>query len=340
MGLHQKNCICLLFFAIILCALSASAFAIILHSNGEPDVTWTDRPNDLVVGRWSWNSCFVVIAPNWILTTRHQNTTPATVNIDGVNYNCISNSQWIGGPLGNSDIQVVRLTTPANENPNLANFAEIYINTDEIDRDIVIGGHGNGRGNVIIPGMRYEWDYASGNSSPLRWATNTVDGTGTILIDGDNIYTSKVLVAYFSAHTTADDDYEGIAAIYDSGGGWFTKQSSNWELAGLTRAVQWHGTSLYSDAQAWTGDYQDAVRVSAYASWIDAIITCTGDMDGDVNDDCIVNFADLLVLASEWLREDCDGSNNNCNGADTNPADGYVDMIDFTAIAADWLIAN
>ncbi len=334
----------------MLCALSAPAFALILHPNGEPDGTWTDRPNDLVVGRWSWNSCFVVIAPNWILTTRHQNTNPSAVTIDGVSYNCNYNSQWIGGPLGNSDIQVVRLTTATNENPNLTNFAEIYTNTDEIDRDIVIGGHGNGRGDALTTGgtvYGYTWDYASGNSSPLRWGTNTIDDTDTTTTS----YISDIVIAHFDKLTADPDDYQCINAIYGSGGGWFIFDDSQWKAAGIVRAIEAHGDNWPSNAESWFRDpefpvstahpdYFDAVRVSSYASWIDAIITCNGDQPGDVNDDCIVNFADLILLASEWSRDDCDGSNNDCNGADTNPADGYVDMIDFARIAADWLIAN
>ena len=63
-------------------------------------------------------------------------------------------------------------------------------------------------------------------------------------------------------------------------------------------------------------------------------------MPGDVNNDCVVNSADLLVVASQWARDDCDGSNNNCNGADTDTTDGKVSYLDFARIAADWLNAN
>lgn len=334
MAVHRKNFVRLIIYALILCALHSTALALILHPDGEPDVTWAEKPSDFVVGRWDWNACFVVIAPNWIVTTRHQTTTPSTVNIDSVDYKCNYSSQWTGGAAGNIDIQVIRLTTLDNKNPNLANYAEIYTDPNENGLPIVIGGHGNGRDAIIKPNERYEWDYASGNSSPLRWATNTVDGT-------DNTkYVSDVIISHFSTLSNNPNDYEGIVAVHDSGGGWFTKAVADWKLIGLTRAVEFHGDSLYSDAQSWVGDYQDAVRISSYASWITPIITCTGDMLGDINDDCIVNFDDLIVLASNWLRDDCDGSNDFCDGADTDPADGYVDFIDFARLAADWLNAD
>jgi hypothetical protein len=330
--------------------LSTTAFAIILHPNGEPDGTWTNRPSDLVVGRWSSNASFVVIAPDWLATTRHQDTSPATVTIDGIAYNCHYDPQWAGGLSGNADIQVVRLTTANNQNPNLTNFAEIYAYTDEIDQPIVIGGYGNARGDALTKGNTvygYTWDYVSGNSSPLRWGTNTIDDTDTTTTG----YISDIVIADFDKLTADPDDYECINAIHDSGGGWFIFNNSQWKTAGLVRAIEAHGDNWPSDAESWFRDpdfpastahpdYFDAVRLSSYAPWIDAIITCTGDMPGDTNQDCIVNFEDLILLASQWLADDCDAGNNNCSGADTNPTDGYVEFFDFATIAADWLKAN
>ena len=96
-----------------------ATYGIILHADHEPPADWADRPASAVVGRWSSNASFVVIAPKWIITTRHQNTDPATVDINGTTYNCIYNSQWIGGPAGNVDLRLIRLKNLDGSDPNL-----------------------------------------------------------------------------------------------------------------------------------------------------------------------------------------------------------------------------
>jgi serine protease len=56
---------------------------------------------------------------------------------------------------------------------------------------------------------------------------------------------------------------------------------------------------------------------------------------GDINQDCAVNFKDLLILAENWLAS-CTSSNNWCAGADVNTS-GTVNLSDFSKIASQWL---
>ena len=66
-----------------------------------------DRPDERVLVRWSSNASAVAIGPSWLITTRHQITSPATVQIDGVTYRCLYQPDWQGGPTGKVDMRLV-----------------------------------------------------------------------------------------------------------------------------------------------------------------------------------------------------------------------------------------
>ncbi len=55
-------------------------------------------------------------------------------------------------------------------------------------------------------------------------------------------------------------------------------------------------------------------------------------MSGDLNGNCRVDFADLRILAENWLSTDC--TDPNCGKI---TADGPVNMADFAAVASNWL---
>ena len=354
LGYNAWHCLCL---CVLVLLTPAVGLSIILHPGiGEPNLTtWTDRPVNAVVGRWSSNASFVVVSPKWIITTRHQNTSPATVDINGVTYNCIYNSQWVGGPSVNADIRLIRLKNTDGSDLNLAYYADPYTTADEKSRQniytpyIAIGGYGRGRETILYSSdypsnpYGYTWGTGSNNNNTQRWCTNTIAGYGT----ADQDYTSDVIGAYFDDPGTTL--YEGIPAGYDSGGGWFINVKVGgspahpilaWQLAGLTRAVTPHnGQSWYRDPNTGTiptPDGMDAVRISSYETWINGIINedCpVGDLDGD----CKVNMLDFAQFANWWLRKDCVSGNNFCQWADIQP-DGKVDMIDFAFFAQNWLV--
>jgi len=59
------------------------------------------------------------------------------------------------------------------------------------------------------------------------------------------------------------------------------------------------------------------------------------DLDGD----CYVNYFDIETIALYWLHSDCEAP-DNCEGADFAPADGVVDLRDFSDFASQWLWCN
>ena len=334
--------------------LASPTWGLILHPAGEPDASWTERPPDNVVGRWSYNASFVVIAPNWIITTQHQNTSPDTVEINGAPYSCHYDSQWTGGPNGNSDIRLIRLTTPTGENADLPHYAPPYQGTDESTAaETVIGGYGRGRESILSKrGTVYGYTWGTGenyHNLELRWGTNRVDSVGTI----SNSYTSDVLIGDFDQLGQDESTtYEGVAAEYDSGGGWFIKQGATWYVAGLTRGIEAHGTPWPANGESWfrynlqpstyDPDYMDAVRVSSYANWVSERMAqpfCTPPLAADINDDCRVDSIDLRLLAQGWLLKSCTAENGWCNNMDVT-TDGSVNLVDFARMASNWLDCN
>lgn len=341
----QKKLVVWRHLAVFLFCWSVPASAVIWHPAGEPNlVTWTDRPDSNVVGRG-----FVVVAPNWIITTRHQNTFPSAVNIGGVSYLCHYKPEWTGGPSGSADIQLVRLTAADGNNPEILHYAGPYTNTDEVTQEAVLGGWGNGRGAVLQTGRTtygYGWDN-SGNTT-LRFGTNRIEDTGNDSTLGS--LTSDIIIADFDGLNEGQSTiYESALAGGDSGGGWFIYDGTDWKLAGLSRAVQVHyevgheGDPNYILYEAWfrnrenpqmkQPDYLDAVRVSSYADWILGTINVEGDLTGDD----WVDWGDLAALAGYWGSDQCAGENDWCGGADFEPPYGVVDYSDLAYLAQRWL---
>ena len=57
---------------------------------------------------------------------------------------------------------------------------------------------------------------------------------------------------------------------------------------------------------------------------------------GDINGGG-VDLEDLLIIANNWLKDDCGPSNDWCNGADITH-DTKVNMLDYSYVAADWQV--
>ena len=323
----------LVVIAFLFCG-TGPVLGVVLHPDeGEPNlIEWTDRPDPNVVGWWDINASFVVVAPNWIITTRHQNTSPSAVTIAGVSYTCHYKDEWTGGPAekppGGADIRLVRLTTADGGNPNLANYASPYADTNENGLPVVIGGYGKGRGSSLVDGnnVLYGYTWSGSDNQTQRWGQNKVDGWGTGKGAG---YTSYVIEAYFDGNDVPDaQQYEAAVAEWDSGGGWFIEDGGVWKTAGLSRAVTHFGESWFRPP-----DCIDAVRISSYADWISQTINVPGDLTGDD----WVDFADFAVFARNWWRSGCNEQNNWCEGADFEPTDGSVDWHDLAFLANKWL---
>jgi len=327
--------------AAFLLGIARPAQALVLHPGGEPNLAaWTDRPPKNVIGRWGNNASCVAVSPNCVLTTRHQGGgIGRLVEIDGVKYPVTQ--LWV---CGTADLRLARL-----HGANLPDFVDLYEQTDESGRQIVIGGCGVGAGAPLQTNSRtygYEWaDYAS---RALRMGTNRIeDAAAQNELEG---FTTDIVLADFdtlgSASSTA---YESIPAAYDSGGGWFIKTADEWKLAGLTRAVESHFEAGHENDpnyilyQSWfrkqddpilpDPDTVDAVRISSYAQWINNALP--GVLPGDLNGDDHVDAVDFSIFALHWRGTDCRPP-DWCLGADSEP-DGDLDALDLADFARHWL---
>jgi hypothetical protein len=261
---------------------------------------------------------------------------------------CRYEPEWAGGPSGDADIQLVRVTTPDGDAASLEHYAEPHSGRDETDKDIVVGGYGDGRGVVLdTNGIIYGYDWQEAANTTLRFGTNRIEGTVDGVFDG---YTSDVIYGDFDGLGEGQSTiYESTIGGHDSGGGWFIKDGGGWKVAGLSRGVETHfeqghdGDHGYMVFEAWfrdradpnvrSPDYLDAVRVSSYADWIADTIAVQGDVTGDE----WVDFADYSVLCRNLGRTDCNEANGWCEGVDFEPRDGKVDNADLAFLLNRWL---
>jgi hypothetical protein len=329
--------------AAVVLAMSSAVYGLVLHPGGEPDMgTWTDRPNAAVVGRVHYydgsnnyyGSC-VAIGPNFMITARHvRGEIGSSVYFGGVEY--IVRSVWYEPADGGSaDLRVCGISRPSGEPANLSEYASPYTVANELNKDIVMGGYGGGRGAERPvdgpPYYGYAWVYSN---TTQRWGQNKIGGYATVNSGG---YTSNTVKADFDALGTGGArPYEAAVAVWDSGGGWFIDVSGVWKVAGVSAYVSRNYESWYDPP-----DSLYAVRISSYYTWIEGVLAesfCMLPMAADITDDCKVDVEDLGELASQWLRNNCDANNNWCDGADYGPQDGVVNMHEFSVMASEWLL--
>ena len=304
------------------------AFGIVWHPDGEPNLaTWIDRPYEDVVGRWGNSASCVAVSSNCVITTQHQGGGVGTqVEIGGKTY--AVTEVW---NCGTADLRAAKLY-----GANLIDFVGIYEDTNEISKDIVMGGFGDGRDGLLKTGgvtYGYQWDNSS--NTTLRWGTNKIDDTEDDSTLGS--LTSDIIIGDFDELNEYDpNDFESAQAEHDSGGGWFIKSDGTWKVAGLSRAVEHFGESWFRNEfnpSIPDPDYMDAVRVSSYATWISE--TMPERLPGDLTGDDWVDSADFAVFALHWLDTECEYP-DWCAGADCEP-DGDVDWNDLACLMDGWL---
>lgn len=283
---------------IVLAALlvASTSYGVVLQNDSQP--TGTAKPSDNVMARWNtWDptqsvwrynaSAVVVGQPGWsstsyVITNAHQGgDINSTVTVNGQTYQIES---ILTNPA--ADLRLVKL-----QNAALTDFVTPYTNTNEatasgpngtFGKDFVLGGFGMVRGTALQSGSPaatygYAWGGNNDNTNALHWGTNHIDA---IQISGTT--PGDLLIADFDKlGSTTATAFEAEPALYDSGGGWFIKSGSTWQIAGLTRGVG-HNNGT-SSSEAWFAnpsdpssafpDYMAGVRVSTYSDWLSEEMT-------------------------------------------------------------------
>jgi len=266
--------------------MASSAHALVEHPNTDlypnseetPLTLIPDRPDNSVVGWWSYNASAVAIAPNYILTTCHQGGGVAEktkVNFGGVDYKVVEVFQH-----GKADIRIARIVNwNTGADANLTSYVTYNSDQTEIStpptplKTAVIGGFGYGRAAGTYTGY-YKWDATTGNKTE-RWGQNKLESVNTYSNSSDpSAFATTVLTASFDNYGTPNwVDYEACVAPFDSGGGWFLRQNGTgpWQVAGLSRGVTIHDAPYSQTSWFNPADGMDCVRVSSYATWLNNV---------------------------------------------------------------------
>jgi len=250
----------LLIIAVLI--INSPAVAMVMHPDGEPPASWSDKPSDNILGRWGNNGSCVAIAPNYVITTRHQGGGVGTTVVIGGNSYTVS-QVW---NHASADIRIAKLA-----GANLTEYAGLYSATDEVGKEIVLGGYGKGRGDDLTSGSGkvYGYSWAGDDNQTLRWGTNTIDASAIRSSWG---FTSETLRADFDILSNGTD-YEAAPAEWDSGGGWFVKVDDQWLVVALNAYVEHEDETWFMNPRGGLDpDMFWGIRVSAYSDWINSII--------------------------------------------------------------------
>jgi len=323
----QKRPVYILLSMVLLFLLPRCGLGVVLHPDGEPNlITWTDRPDSNVVGRWRTNGSCVAVSSDCVLAVRHTlGGVDSTVTIGGEPY--IVDEVW---EHSTADLRIAKLN-----GANLSHFVDIYDDVNEVGKEVVMGGYGWVRdAELKTGGVTYGYDWKNTAYDNLRFGTNKVNSTQNNSYLGG--YTSDIVKADFDdIGYGSSTNYECSIAYYDSGGGWFINDGGYWEVAGLSRGVEHTDQTWFrraSDPNILDPDRFDAVRVSSYATWINE--TIPPRMPGELTGDGVIDFNDFGFFASYWLNTDCNYP-DWCQGCDFEP-DGDVDFADFAAFGNCW----
>jgi hypothetical protein len=312
----------------ILLLLTAPLYGIVLHpdSTVPPD---TPHPPFTVVGRWSSNASCVAIAPNYILTTRHQGGGVGTrVYFNGTAYTVAQ--VWNAAevvPNRLTDIRVCRIVEPSggkNYPANLIEYAGIYPEPNEMTQTVWLGGYGKTRGADLINDANAIYGYSwTGTANTVRlWGTNQIYAVYSGMAYG--LYYAPIVVASFNGATSSL--MEAAVAEWDSGGGWLLWHNNEWQVAGLSCTVSDAGFSKFE----YFPSVAYAVRVSAFASWIKSV---SSFVRPDLNYDGVVNLSDLILFTRGWRTRETDAAFNpllDFNG------DGKINFVDYNWMLDCW----
>jgi hypothetical protein len=213
----------------------------------------------------------IYLGNGWVLTANHVGI--GDVVFQGVLYPAVEGSsirlQNDSGPP--PDLRVFRI----DPRPVLP-ILPIRDSTPTVSTAVTMIGHGRNRGSATSwnppgpggPIKGYEW----GVGKSMRWGTNVVGGSGTVL-DTESFYTD------FSERRGTT--HEAQAANGDSGGAVFIKDQGVWELAGVMFAI-----GEYANQPAELALYGNLTYAADLAPYRDQIIAltrpqCSDEVDND-----------------------------------------------------------
>ncbi|MGE9292100.1 MAG: hypothetical protein ACQKBW_00680 [Puniceicoccales bacterium] len=257
------------------------------------------------------NGTAIHVRGKYFLTANHVPISERSVTFDGETYSLIDQSfspVQITTGTDSVDMKLCKLV----DDPGLD---DIVLNTNSMfDRSrsttTVMIGYGMGRDPIQEDqtDTTRTWDWGSYPTIVKRWGTNEVEGAVSVANVPDYNYTYNGLAIY--ANNDAGDD-EGALALSDSGSALFQYIGGQWVLSGLATLVQTSDSSTFGEYQTveeettFTGDANYFVRISSYASQIEAALPDLSTYTGWLTDNSL-SGADAASTADA----DADGMTN------------------------------
>ncbi|HXT42021.1 MAG TPA: hypothetical protein VN887_18575, partial [Candidatus Angelobacter sp.] len=208
--------------------------AVLVYSTGDPNHNTTAPTGSLANSGWQfegiWGSFLgTPIAPKYFLTAEHIGGSVGDIfTFNGVQY---TTTAVYDDP--SSDLRIWRVcgTFPT--------FAQIYTNSDEQGRGLVVIGRGTQRGGEVtttnflgtVKTNGWFWGPSDGVE---RWGTNVVANSS---FDGDGVLGSGLGQLLQTTFDETGGPDECHLSVGDSAGGVFIKDGAVWKLAGINYAV-------------------------------------------------------------------------------------------------------
>jgi len=251
----------------------------------------TTAPTGPLAGSgWQWqgdwgNGSGTPISPHHFITAKHFDVGSSPFIFNGSTYHRTATADDPG-----SDLRIVTVSE------TFPTWAPLYAGSDEVGKEMVIYGRGYTRGvEETLDGTPKGWRWSSAGKGTRRWGTNVVSG----LIDSGGIE-DVALAAAFDADESKPN--EAIGAAWDSGGGVFITEGSDWKLAGVTWAVSGyfdddddHGTGLPGQAGVFNAALFD---MGGYYEGAGEDWTLHPDEDDDVPS---LHYATRISARSGWI---------------------------------------
>ncbi len=261
-----------------------SAQALILYSGDNsanqtaPDTARTDIFNSVgrVIDSSMTKGSAVHLRGKYLLTANHVGGL-SYVTFDGTTLYARDTS-FTPVTFGSVDMKLIKLV----DDPGLADTQLFSGSTGDtpyfskghtVYTTATMVGWGRGRSPSDPDGLP-TWDWGTDSTIAKRWGTNRIESATTLSYTFGQDYTYTALTTKLNASSGND---EVATAYYDSGSGLFIDDGGTWKLAGLTTVVSTNGSSTFSDS---TGDTNYFVRITAYASDIEAAIPDTNTYSG------------------------------------------------------------
>jgi len=324
-----------LFYIFITLLLSAGSVLAVLISGGNGAVNTTapaDDPGWSNVGSIragkpgmaGSRAGAVYLGDKWFITAEHVHDMdgPTGVVVGAVCYTVDSNSwtrlQNTQNPYKGTDTDLSLFQV--KERPDLPSL-RIRSTAVSSGNNVVMIGNGYDRHTDLVY-WTANWELTNAvsgvhtgylwntSSKILRWGTNRVSAVNSWMNDGYGI-----IRAFRTTFDSTGGSNECQAALYDSGGGVFYKNSGNWELAGImlvvdemTNSAAVYGTTTY---MADLSDFR--VQIT------NTLVNFDSDIDG-LPDWWETKYANNATNMSASVDSDNDGFTNEKEWlADTNP---------------------